>query len=144
VISELTEEDEFDVSSYGSQFPESQHFSSFMWGFLLPATEGNKASAITWVNGPQTNPGGMTPTYPNLKRMCQIYPPDLTKMFVLTDGSPNWPSGFGAQQILADFPGWYSKFEDCHLVAICIGGVGAAQQFMQQLAALAGGTYISA
>jgi hypothetical protein len=145
VISELTESDEFDVSSYGSQFPASQHFSKFMWGALLPATEGNKASAISWVNGPSTNPGGMTPSYPNLKRMCEIYPADLTKMFFLTDGYPNWPSGTGsAANILADFPGWFSKFEDCHFIAICIGGVGSAQQFMQQLAAIAGGTYISA
>jgi hypothetical protein len=142
VIMELTEDDEFDMSAYGSQFPESQHYSAFMWGYLLPATEGNKSSAVQWVNGPQTNPGGGTPTYANLRRVCQIYPPDLTKMFVLTDGGPN-VSG-SAAQILADFPGWYSKFEDCHLVAICIGGSGAAQQFMLQLAALAGGTYVSA
>jgi hypothetical protein len=87
----------------------------------------------------------MTPSYPNLKRACEIYPADLDKFFFLTDGAPNWPSGQGsAQHILQDFPAWWSKFDDCELVAICIGGLGAAQQFMQQLATLAGGVYISA
>jgi hypothetical protein len=41
-----------------------------------------------------------------------------------------------------DFPGWWSKFEECELVCICIGGGGAG--FMQSLASLAGGTYIAA
>lgn len=142
VIAELTEDDEFDCVAYGSQFPSSQSYSKFMWGTLLPGTEGNKSSAISWVNGPSTNPGGGTPTYACLKKSCQVYPADLNKMFLLTDGSPN-TSG-SASQILADFPGWWSKFTDTEMIAICIGGYGAAQTFMQQLAALAGGTYIAA
>ena len=105
-----------------------------------PATSGNKSAAIAWVNGPATNPGGGTPTYACLKTACQVYPVDLGKMFLLTDGSPN-VSG-SASQILADFPAWWTHFTDCTLVCICIGGVGSAQTFMQQLAALAGGIYV--
>lgn len=143
VIQALTENDEFDAVAYGSQFPVSQHYSVFMWGTLLPATDGNKASAISWVNGPSTNPGGGTPTYACLKQSCNIYPADLDKMFLLTDGSPN-TSGT-ASQILADFPSWWNKFSsDTKLVAICIGGGSSAQTFMQQLAYLANGIYISA
>ena len=142
VIQDLTDDDEFDCVAYGTQFPESQYYSKFMWGALLPATEGNRGSAISWVNGPSTNPGGGTPTYACLKRSCQVYPADLTKMFLLTDGSPN-VSG-SSSQILADFPPWWQKFTDCQLICICIGGYSGAQTFMQQLAALAGGVYIAA
>lgn len=142
VISDLTEDDEFDCVAYGTQFSSAQSYSKFMWGSLLPGSDGNKSAAISWVNGPSCNPGGGTPTYACLKKSCQIYPADLTKMFLLTDGSPN-TSG-SASQILADFPGWWNKFEDTTLIAICIGGYGSAQTFMQQLAALAGGTYIAA
>jgi uncharacterized protein YegL len=142
VIDALTEDDEFDCVAYGGQFPSTQDYSKFMWGSLLPATETNKASAIIWVNGPSTNPGGMTPTYACLKKSCQVYPEDLTKMFLLTDGAPNITGS--ASQILADFPGWWTKFQETELICICIGGSSSAQQFMQQLAAQAGGTYISA
>ncbi|MBE7492344.1 MAG: hypothetical protein HS108_11380 [Planctomycetes bacterium] len=141
VIGALTQDDKFDCVAYGDQFGVSQNYSKFMWGTLLPATDGNKSSAIAWVNGPSTNPGGGTPTYACLKKSCEVYPATLTKMFLLTDGSPN-TSG-SASQILADFPTWWNKFPNTTLVCICIGGVGAAMQFMQQLAALAGGVYIS-
>jgi len=138
-ISDLTEDDEFDCVAYGDQFGVSANYSKFMWTGLLPATEGNKSSAISWVNGPSTNPGGGTPTYACLKKSCEVYPSDLTKMILVTDGYPN-TSG-SASQILADFPGWWSKFTDAELICICIGGGGAS--FMQSLAALAGGTYIA-
>jgi hypothetical protein len=142
VITLLTEDDEFDCVAYGSQFPSTEDYSKFMWLGLMPATDTNKVSAIAWVNGPSTNPGGGTPTYACLKKSCQLYPADLDKMFLLTDGAPNISGS--ASQILADFPGWWQKFELTELVAICIGGSSQAQNFMKQLAALAGGTYISA
>lgn len=141
-VTDLTEEDEFDCVAFGTQFGVGNHYSSFLWEGLLPATEGNKSAAVNWVNGPDLNPGGGTPTYACLQQSCAVYPGNLTKMFLLTDGSPN-TSG-SAAQILADFPGWWSKFEEATLVAICIGGGGAAQTFMQQLAAIAGGTYVAA
>lgn len=141
VIQLLNENDEIDAVAYGSQFPAAQHYSVFMWGALLPCTDGNKNSAIAWVNGPATNPGGGTPTYACLKRSCELYPADLDQMFLVTDGYPNISGS--ASQILADFPGWWTKFNDCTLIAVCIGGGGAS--FMQQLAALApNGTYIAA
>lgn len=141
-IGDLTDDDEFDCVAYGSQYPQNQDYSVFMWGSLLPGTSSNKSAAISWVNGPSTNPGGGTPTYACLQASCTLYPADLTKMFLLTDGGPN-VSG-SAAQILADFPSWWTKFSETDLICICIGGSGTAQQFMQQLAALAGGTYIAA
>ena len=139
VISMLTKKDEFDACAYGDQhgYPT---YTKFMWGALLPGTDGNKTAAINWVNGPSTNPGGGTPTLPCLRAACAIYPTNLDKMFLLTDGSPN--TGGSASQILSEFPSLWSRFDDCTLVCVCIGGVGAAQSFMQSLAAQAGGTYI--
>ncbi|MCB9895404.1 MAG: hypothetical protein H6839_13215 [Planctomycetes bacterium] len=141
-IGGLTEDDEIDCVAYGSQFPAADAYSKFMWGTLLPCTDGNKAVAISWVNGSSTNPGGGTPTYACLQKSCQVYPADLDQMFLLTDGSPN-VSG-SASQILADFPAWWSKFQNAEFVAVCIGGSGPAQDFMMSLAAIAGGTYIAA
>ena len=140
VIGDLTEDDEFDCAAYGGQFPSAQNYTKFMWGTLLPGTDGNKSSAISWVNGSSMNPGGMTPSYACLKTTCATYPSDLTKFFFLTDGYPNITGS--ASQILADFPAWWSKFTDTEMICICIGGGGA--DFMQQLAAIAGGSYISA
>jgi hypothetical protein len=137
---DLTEDDEFDACAYGGQFSGNPGYSTYMWGSLLPATEGNKSSAITWVNGSATNPGGMTPSYAALQYAIQTYPADLDKFFFMTDGYPNITGS--DSQILADFPGWWSKFSDCELVAVCIGGGGAT--FMQNLAALAGGSYVAA
>lgn len=139
LIAELTEDDEFDAVAYGGQFA-STNYVKYMWGSLLPGSDGNKSSATSWINGPSMNPGGMTPSYAALNSACGTYPSDLDKMFFITDGYPNTTGS--AAQILADFPGWWAKFDDAELVCICIGGGGAT--FMQQLAALAGGTYIAA
>ncbi len=142
-ISDMTEDDEFDCVAFGTQFGVNNDYSRFMWGALLPATDGNKSAATAWVNGPNLNPGGGTPTYACTKKACQIYPADLDKMFLLTDGGPN-TSG-SASQILADSPQWFQKFDDeFQLVCICIGGSGSAAQFMQQLASLHNGIYIAA
>jgi hypothetical protein len=139
-MSDLTEDDEFDAAAYGGQFSPSEAYSTYMWGTLLPGTDGNKSAAISWVNGSATNPGGMTPSYAALQKACQVYPADLNKFIFLTDGFPNITGS--AAQILADFPGWWSKFTDCELVCVCVNGGGAA--FMQDLASLAGGVYIAA
>lgn len=138
VVTALTEDDEFDCVSFGGQFSASNGYCVFMWEALLPATEGNKSSAISWINGSATNPGGGTPSFEALQRAIPVYPSDLDKFFFLTDGYPN----SGAGPILSAFPGWWSHYSDCELVCVCIGGGGAS--FMQDLAALAGGTYIAA
>ena len=139
LIGDLTEDDELDCVAYGGQFSGTGYV-KYMWGSLLPATDGNKSSATSWVNGPSMNPGGMTPSYAALQSSCGTYPSDLDKLFFVTDGYPNITGS--SAQILADFPGWWSKFTDAELVCICIGGGGAS--FMQQLAALAGGSYVAA
>jgi len=139
VITNLTDDDEFDVQAYGGQFS-ATNYVKYMWGTLMPATGGNKTSATNWVNGPSMNPGGMTPGYAALQSACSTYPSDLDKMFFITDGYPNVTGS--SSQILSDFPSWWSKFSNAELVCICIGGGGAT--FMQQLAALAGGSYIAA
>lgn len=138
VIQELNEYDELDCMAYGGQFAATGGV-KFMWGALLPATDGNKNAAISWVNGPTMNPGGGTPSYAALQQGCQTYPADLDQFFFVTDGYPNESPA----TILAAFPGWWNKFEDCRLICICIAGGGAS--FMQQLAAsVDNGVYIAA
>lgn len=130
-IGALSDSDEFDCMSYGTQFADS---TMELWGGLQPATDGNKTAATNFVNGPACNPGGGTPTHRALEKACNIYPEDLTKMFLLTDGAPNATGS--ASQILAHFPAWWGKFpQECVLVCICIGGVGEAVNFMRDLAA---------
>lgn len=130
-IGALADTDEFDCMSYGTQFGDS---TMELWGGLMPATDSNKNSAIGFVNGPACNPGGGTPTHRALEKACQIYPDTLSKMFLLTDGAPNATGN--ASQILSHFPGWWAKYpQETVLVAICIGGVGEAVNFMRDLAA---------
>lgn len=130
-IGALSDSDEFDCMSYGTQFADS---TMELWGGLQPATDGNKTAATNFVNGPACNPGAGTPTHRALEKACSIYPDDLSKMLLLTDGAPNATGS--ASQILAHFPAWWGKFpQECVLVCICIGGVGEAVNFMRDLAA---------
>lgn len=138
-INGLAETDEFDCMSYGTQFSDS---TMELWGGLMPATSGNKQHAINFVNGPACNPGAGTPTYRALQKACSMYPEDLSKMLLLTDGSPNATGS--ASKILQDFPGWWSKFsDDTVFVGICIGGVEGAVSFMRDLCAIANGIFIN-
>ncbi len=140
-ISGLLPHHRIDLAAFGDQFGIVNYYSHCMWASTdLPMTAANRSVAINWVNGPATNPGGGTPTYAALKNACQLYPANLKGMFLITDGYPN-TSG-SASLILADFPSWWSKFPDCHLTGVCIGGGGAS--FVQALVSLAGGTYVAA
>jgi hypothetical protein len=138
VISALPPHFRFDVSVFGDQFG-APNYTTRLWGTLTHATQANKGAAIAWVNGPTLNPGGGTPTYAAIKSSCAQYPVGLRTMALLTDGMPN--TGGGTSQVLADFPSWWFKFDDCELIAVCVGGAGAS--FMQVLASLSGGTYIA-
>jgi hypothetical protein len=127
-----------DVGAFGDQFGAPER-TSRLWGTLLPATPVNRADAISWVNGPATNPGGGTPMYLALESTCALYSPGLKTLALVTDGYAN--TGGGANQILTDIPQWWSAFDNCQLNAVCIGAGGAT--FVQSLVALVGGSYIA-
>jgi hypothetical protein len=137
-LTNMTSNCEFDACAFGTQFA-APDYTTFMWGALLPATAGNVAAAIQWVNGPSTNPGGSTPTYPCLKKCCELYPADLECIFLTTDGYPS--TGGSASAILADFPGWFFKFNDCRLHTVDL--YGSATVFLQLLAFQGNGEYIA-
>ncbi|MCC6575105.1 MAG: VWA domain-containing protein [Planctomycetes bacterium] len=129
-IGALTDTDEFDCMAYGTQFADS---TMELWGGLQRADDGNKTAATNFINGPACNPGAGTPTHRALEKACGMYS-ELDKMFLLTDGAPNATGS--ASQILAHFPAWWGHYpQETVLVAICIGGVEQAVNFMRDLAA---------
>lgn len=141
VLGLLKEEDEFAITSFGDN-PEWTWFNA-----RVPATDGNKQSAINFVRNMQAY--GWTPAYTALMKACTMYGTDLDKLYFLCDGSPNYDSGApggygGPSTILSAFPGWFSglKAQGCELVCVCIGSDYGAAQFMQDLANQNGGTYI--
>lgn len=143
VLTQLSEDDEFAIVTFGAG-PEWTWYPA-----RLPASGGNVQTAVGEVNGMQAS--GATPAYTALKKSCTLYNDGdgLDKLYFLCDGSPNSdsqaPGGNGsASVILADFPQWWQGgpgANDCTLVCVHIGTSGAAGQFMQALAALAGGIY---
>lgn len=131
-INGLTDDDELDVMSFGTQFPD---FTCELWGALQPATDGNRANAVSFINGAALDPGGGTPSHRALEKACGLYPADLGRMFFLSDGGPNATGTAG--EILAHFPAWWAKFEqETALIVICIGGDPDGVSFMRDLAAL--------
>jgi hypothetical protein len=142
VINQLSESDELDVCSFGTQLP-APYKAVWLWEQLQPATEENKAAAIEWINGPSTNPGGGNSDYECLKRCVELYPSDLTKLFYWGDGDPGYIQSQGIP-LLQELPGWWGKFEDCTLVGICIGNRPQGEQWVQALVASVGGVFITA
>jgi hypothetical protein len=143
VLNQLTENDEFAIVSFGAG-PE--------WAWYparVQATSGNVQVAVSEIS--QLNASGATPAYTALHKSCTLYNAGdgLDKIYFLCDGSPNSdsqaPGGNGsASAILGAFPQWWQsgpEGSDCTLVCVHIGTSGAAGQFMQALAGLAGGIY---
>jgi hypothetical protein len=128
----------FDLVAYGDQFGISAGYNTKCWGATLFATASNRAAAINWLNGPAMNPAGSTsPLAEPLGTCLSWYSGYQLKSFVaVTDGVSS-----SSSQILANFPTWWSVYDDCFLTAASVGGGGAS--FMQQLATLSGGSYIA-
>jgi hypothetical protein len=132
-ISALTPSDTFDVIVYNDNI---QGGYTALWGVQLPATQGNRTTAIAWVNGSATNPAGASDqaaydaleyslSYPNLD--CHFF-------YTYTE-----PSDDG--HILANYPGWASQVPN-YFTQVVIAGSAAATQWGQDLAALSGGTFV--
>jgi hypothetical protein len=107
-----------------------------MWGTLLPATDGNKAAATSWINGPAMNSSGWTPLYESLRRSMEVYPAELNVFFLVTDGAC-----LKQAMILSELPTWFQKFEDCRFVGVYVPP--GCPQFVQQMVAVVDGTYVA-
>jgi len=135
LIEQLTDETNFDIAAFNSTFPASVGNVQFMWGSMLPATEGNRAQAISWLHGPAMNSSGWTPLYDSLKRALEIYPPELDVFFIVTDGAC-----LKQAQILAELPQWWRKFEDAQFIGVYVPP--GCPPFVQQMVAVVDGTYV--
>lgn len=132
-LSSMTSAQEFDIIVYNEAI---SGFVSMMWGTPLPATTGNVNTAIAWINGPAFTPAGGVDyaCYLALQTSFSSYT-TIDSAFLYTWGTP----GDGSA-ILASYPGWAAYDPNRYLTTICKGG--SAHSFAQQLAALAGGTYV--
>ncbi|MBX3460058.1 MAG: VWA domain-containing protein [Planctomycetes bacterium] len=131
VIQQLTDNDEFDIATFNGSV-------TYLWGSLMPATTGNVAVALSWLNA--TTTGGVSDSGNALQTVCAAMPTDLDRMFLYIADNPG--GSMTAVQVLTDFPAWWQPFSHCDLVVLNLGG-GAVASFGQQLAALAGGSYLA-
>jgi len=134
-IEQMDDTMEFDCVVFSGDFDEDHNHSRFMWGALLPATRGNKAAATGWLNSLRVRPDAKSALYPALRRICQAYPSDLDSLVLLARSAPE--VGGDKDALLKDFSSWFERFEECHLVAVQLGG--DEQDLFTQLAALSGG-----
>lgn len=133
LIQDLTQDQCFDIAAFNGSIP---GYVKFLWGSLLPATSGNKSSAIEWVNGPALNATGQTPMYDALQKTMQTFTAELDVFILVTDGAC-----LRQAQILAELPTWWEKFSDASFIGIYVGP--GCPTFVQQMVAVLGGTYVN-
>jgi len=136
-INQLVETDEFAVVNFGG-CPGISAYTS-----MKKANDANKQAGISGIN--QLVAFGFTPIHGGLKKAAQTstYGYEVDALFFLSDGLPTY--GPGAAQVLIDFPTWYFEKREygCKLHVIHIGQAsGPGADFMQQLAAANGGTFL--
>ena len=133
-ISGLSATDEFDILVYHDVVQGC--YESFM-GSLVYATSANVTAALNYINGAAMTPAGSADqgAYYSLEASFQGYT-NLDTSYFFCCSAP--ASG---SQILNDYPTWQATDPNREQVVIC--KAQAAATWFQQLAALAGGTYIS-
>lgn len=134
VLNGLQPTDKYGIVSFGS-YPTTAGDP-----FMLEASEANVKASVNKVSTLVAN--GATPTQTGLARTFELYGPELTNLFFLSDGEPN--CGQSATSVLAWFPSGYKTLKDngCHFVSIHMGADGPTAEFMQSIANIADGTYI--
>ena len=132
-LASMSSSDEFDIMVFNSAI---SGYVSTMWGAPMPATSSNVAAATAWINGSNFTPAGSPDNacYAALQESFAAYA-DMDNAYLWT-----WTTPSDASNILADYPAWAASDPNRQLTVICNGG--SAHTFGQQLAALAGGTYV--
>lgn len=132
-LNSLTGSEQFDILVYNEAI---SGFVSALWGTPQQATTSNVTAAVNWVNGPSfTAAGGVDyACYKALQTSFTSYT-SIDTAFLYT-----WSTPGDGSAILMDYPGWAASDPNRQLTVICKGG--SAHTFAQQLAALAGGTYV--
>lgn len=132
-LAAMTASDEFDIVVFNSAI---SGYVSRMWGSLLPATSGNVAAANAWITGPNFTPAGSPDNacYAALQDSFTTYS-SIDSAFLFT-----WSTPGDASNILADYPNWAASDPNRNLTVVAKNSANSA--FGQQLAALAGGTFV--
>lgn len=132
-LNSMTPSEEFDILVYNDAI---SGFVSMMWGTPLPATTRNVNAAIGWINGPDFTPAGGVDSSCYAALQTSFTYSNIDNAYLYIWGTPG-----NGSAILADYPAWAASDPNRHLTVICKNG-GSASTFAQQLAALAGGTYV--
>ncbi|MCA8915170.1 MAG: hypothetical protein KDB90_07145 [Planctomycetes bacterium] len=129
----MSANDEFDIIVFNSAI---SGYISRMWGAVLPATSGNVASANAWISGLSSTAAGSPDNacYAALQDSFTTYT-SIDKAFLFT-----WTTPVDAAGILADYPNWSASDPGRYLTVIAKNTTGST--FGQQLAALAGGSFV--
>lgn len=132
-VSELLPTDAFDIVVFSDW--RSGYFES-LWGTPQAATTANISTAVSWINGPALNPGGMSDsaTYAALEESFVTYT-NIDRAFLAAYSTPT-----NAAQILNDYPAWLAT--DPTRTQVVVSMHSASATWGQQLAALAGGIYV--
>ncbi|MBZ0136341.1 MAG: putative Ig domain-containing protein [Planctomycetes bacterium] len=132
-LASMSSSDEFDVMVFNSAI---SGYVTSMWGTPLPATSGNVAAATAWINGPNFTPAGSADNacYAALQASFATYA-GIDNALLFT-----WTTPADASSILADYPIWAASDPGRGLTVICKNPSNAS--FGQQLAALAGGSFV--
>ncbi|NUQ34463.1 MAG: hypothetical protein HUU29_05940, partial [Planctomycetaceae bacterium] len=160
----LTEHDEFDIYLLGGVDPEwnlppnpermSGDFDVFdadgeYWkGHLVKATPGNIMAAKAYIDNRRL--WYDTPVCAGMDKACTHWGSDLDQMVVIWAGTinPDANPESGEPQpdaAVRDFPGWFAPLhgEGCKLLCVRVGQCRKAEWLMQNIAANAGGLYLS-
>jgi len=132
-VSGLDSTVEFDSLTYGT------NVGPVLWGKLRKADSGAKEEALKWINA--IHPGGRTATGPAVAYTFKKY--SAKDVVLITDGVPNEPEINGKKITLAQTTEMIlSARTDEKLHVVGIGAEGLFREFLQNLAAKCGGSYV--
>jgi hypothetical protein len=130
----FSDQDEFDIMVYNDTL---QGGRQYLWGSLLPATQGNVAAAITWLNGSVFQPAGdLSSALYNAWEDSFNYAGVDHAVYCF-----HYVGSYGAA-VLADLPTWAAPHQSREHTFVGFSTNGTAATFGQQAASITGGTYI--
>ena len=135
ILQGLSYQDEFDIMVYNDSL---QGGRQYLWGSLMPATQGNVAAAITWLNSAAFQPAGdVSNTLYDAWEDSFNHPAVDHVLYFF-----HYVAGHGAA-VLADLPTWAAPYPNRENTFVGFSPDGAAATFGQQAASITGGTYIA-
>lgn len=130
----------FDIITIGGAAPGTHQ----LFSGITPCSQTNLATAMAFLQA--LTPVGDSSSYSALSAI-QAYPSNLDEMYfiygTLPGPDPGAPGGQASHgQILVNAPSWFSVFVNVDFYSVNCGDAGAHASFMQDIAALLGGSYL--